>query len=561
MTEARSGLAATSTTTSSRSEHILSWLEHPDSEHPVRFSDGHGSWTRYSYAALAAGARRNAQRLRAAGIGSGDIVLLIGSNTPSFVMSLYGVLHAGATPSIVAPALPAELAARLENIIDTIAPAAVLAAAEHAPGLDGLLRPLGCRVLAEATGDAPMADSAPEPPEVALVQFSSGSTGVPRGVMIPWLALNAQVRAVQDYMSFTFDSRHVSWAPFYHDMGLVGCLLTPLATQAWSAYMPPQEFIGAPHRWLAAISQSGSSGSAIPSFALRHVLRKVSPAHLEGLDLSRWQKVVIGAERVDPDDLDAFYRLLSPAGLRHEALCPAYGLAEATLVVTGVRPDPEEVHTRRIDTGALTPGKPVAFASGDAPLATRLASCGLPFSGMGVEILDPDGRPLPEGTFGEIAVSGEWLAAGYAGKEFTSLGARHSTGDMGFTLEGELYVVGRAGDSIKVQGRWLFAENVQAIAAAASPKPQRTVALLGSLSGQNTAVVIVEDCTAEEASAVGRAVAAKLPGLRVTVLLVPHGTLRRTTSGKPRRRIMWQDLVAAGDSAAHRVWDSAVARA
>jgi hypothetical protein len=98
---------------------------------------------------------------------------------------------------------------------------------------------------------------------------------------------------------------------------------------------------------------------------------------------------------------------------------------------------------------------------------------------------------------------------------------------------------------------------VQAIAAAASPKPQRTVALLGSLPGQETVVVTVEDCTAEEASGVGRSVAAKLPGLRVMVLLVPHGTLRRTTSGKPQRRTMWQDLVVAGDPAAHRVWDSA----
>jgi acyl-CoA synthetase (AMP-forming)/AMP-acid ligase II len=552
-------VAATSTPTPPRFENILSWLDHQGLEQPLRFSDGHGTWTTYSYAAMAAGVRRNAHRLRAAGIGSGDIVLLIGANTPGFVMSLYGVLYVGATPSIVAPVALAEMETRFKNIVDTVSPAALLAAEEHAPSLDYLLRPLGCRVLTEAPTEAPMVDTASEPPEVALLQFSSGSTGAPRAVMVPWLALNAQVRAVQHWLSFTGDSRGVTWVPLYHDMGLVGCLLMPLACGAWSSYMPPQEFIGAPSRWLAEISRSGGTTSAMPSFALGHLLRKLRPAQLEGLDFGSMQSLIIGAERVDPDDLDAFYRLLSPFGLRHRALLPAYGLAEATLAVTGVRPDPEEIHTQLVDTGALEPGKPVTFPSGDARLATRLTSCGRPLGGMGVEILTTDGSPLSEGMFGEIAVSGEWMAAGYLDKDFTPFDGRHRTGDMGFIFDGELYVVGRAGDSIKVRGRWLFAEDVQAIAAAASAKPQRTVALLGSLSGQDmVVVVIVEDCTVEDASVLGRAVAAKLPGLRVTVLLVPHGTLRRTTSGKPKRRAMWQYLVIAGDLSAHRVWDSAV---
>jgi acyl-CoA synthetase (AMP-forming)/AMP-acid ligase II len=561
MTATPSRMAATSTTAPPRFEHILSWLEHPGLEHPIRFSDGHGTWTRYSYATLAAGVRRNAHRLRAAGIGSGDIVLLIGGNTPAFVMSLYGVLHAGATPSVLAPAAPAEMDTRLRNIVGTVAPAALLATEEQTPFLDGLLRPLRCRVLTEATEDTPMADTAPEPPEVALVQFSSGSTGVPRGVQIPWPALNAHVRALHDWLSVTGDSRLVSWVPFYHDMGLVGCLLMPLARGAGCSYMPPQEFIGAPARWLAEISEFGGTASAIPSFALSHMLRKLRPAHLEGLDLGSMHSLIIGAERVDPDVLDEFHRLLSPFGLRHEALRPAYGMAEATLAVTGVRPDPEEIHTVLVDTEALEPGKPVTFPADDTRLAPRLTSCGRPLGGVGVEILDAGGSPLPEGMFGEIAVRGEGLAAGYLGKELTSFGDRHRTGDMGFLLDGELYVVGRAGDGIKVRGRWLFAEDVQVIAAGASPKPQRTVALLGSLSGQDTVVVTVEDCTAEEASVVGRSVAAKLPGLRVAVLLMPHGTLRRTTSGKPRRQVMWQDLVMTGGRSAHRVWDSATDRA
>ncbi|MFC5747677.1 AMP-binding protein [Actinomadura rugatobispora] len=560
MTAATTGPAATGTTADPRFEHLLSWVEHPGLEQAIRFSDGHGTWTGRSYAALAAGVRRNAHRLRAAGIGSGDIVLLVGGNTPGFVMSLYGVMHAGATPSIVAPAGPAELDARLRDVIGTVGPAALLLTREQAPFLDGS-GPLGCRVLTEAAEDDPMADGAPEPPEVGLVQFSSGSTGVPRGVQIEWRALNAQVRALHDWLSITGDSRVVSWVPFHHDMGLVGCLLMPLARGAGASYMPPQEFIGAPARWFAEISRSGGTASAIPSFALGHVLRKLRPAHLEGVGLGSLESLIIGAERVAPDALDAFHRLLSPFGLRHDSLLPAYGMAEATLAVTGVRPDPAAIGTRLVDTESLEPGKPVSFADRGARLATRLISCGRPLRGVEVEILDADGAPLPEGAFGEIAVGGESLAAGYAGKEFTPLGDRHRTGDMGFALDGELYVVGRAGDGIKVAGRWLFAEDVQIIAEAAASRPRRTVVLLGTVRGRDTAVITVRNCAAEEAAAVGRAVAAKLPGLRVTVLQVPRGTLLRTTSGKLRRRAMWRSLVMAGDLSAHQVWDSATDRA
>ncbi|MGP4022510.1 AMP-binding protein [Actinomadura sp. 3N407] len=550
-----------------RCEHVLCWLDHPGLDESVHFSDGRGTWTGYSYAALAAGARRNAHLLRTAGIGSGDIVLLIGGNTPGFVMSLFGVLHAGATPSIVAPAVPAELADRLTTIVGTISPAALLAAPEPAPLLDDLLRPLGCRVLAEAPEDAPMDDTAAEPPDVALVQFSSGSTGAPRGVQIPWPTLNAHVRALDDWLSITGASRVVSWMPFFHDMGLVGCLLLPMARGAAAWYLRPEEFIGAPDRWLAEITRVRGTATALPAFAMGHVLRRLRPAQLDKYDLGSLQSLIVGAERVDPDVLDAFHRLLTPLGLPHRALLPAYGMAEATLAVTGIRPSPEKITTRVVDMEALEPGKPVTFAAGDARLdddprpSVRLISCGRPLAGVGVQILDDGGAPLPEGVFGEIAVSGDGLAAGYLERELVPFGDRHRTGDMGFILGGELYVVGRAGDAIKVRGRWLFADDVQTIAAAASPKPQRTVALLGSLSGQDTAVVTVEDCTAEEAAAVGRAVAAKLPGLRVTVLLTPHGTLQRTTSGKPRRRAMWQDLVAAGAPSAHRVWDSAADRA
>ncbi|MFF8616540.1 AMP-binding protein [Streptomyces sp. NPDC015350] len=538
--------------------HMLSWLEAPPAERGLRFSDGHGTWTSHSYTDMAEQVRRNAHRLRRAGIGSGDVVLLLGQNTIGFVTSLYGILHAGATPAIVAPAGPDAMVGRLRSAIDAVRPAALLATADHASLLEGVAGPLGCRVLAEAP-DGPLDDGASELPEVALIQFSSGSTSDPRGVQLPWSALNTHVFGIHEWLSVDRDSRVVSWLPFYHDMGLVGCLLMPLAGGISASYMTPQEFIGHPLRWLQEMSGSGGTACAVAAFSLGHILRRVRPEQLAGLDLSRVRSVIVGAERIDPDVLDAFHRLLAPSGLSHGTLLPAYGMAEATLAVTGLRPDPREIRTQLVDTGALEMGKPVPVAAVGEPSATRIVSCGTPLPGIGVDVLDADGDPLPEGVFGEIAVRGYSLATGYRKGGLTAFGDRHRTGDMGFVVDDELYVVGRAGDGVKENGRWLFAEDVQGLAAAASPRPQRTVALLGSLSGANAAVVVMEDCTADEASGTGRSVAARLPGLRVVVLLVPHGTLRRTTSGKPRRRAMWQELVMSGDLESRTVWDSAKA--
>ncbi|MFI0514225.1 AMP-binding protein [Streptomyces sp. WSLK1-5] len=535
--------------------HMLSWLENPPEQH-ISFSDGRGTSTAHTYAAVALGARRNSLLLRRAGIGSGDVVLVPGQNTLGFVTSLYGVLHAGATPAIIAPVGPAALPGRLRDVIGAVGPAALLATRDHASFLAGIAGQEGCEVLVEAD-EGPASEAAPEPPEVALIQFSSGSRGDPRGIQIAWPALNTHIDGIRRWLSTTADSHVAGWIPFYHDMGLVGTLLHPLAAGCGASFMPPQEFIGDPLRWLRLLSSSGATESAVPAFSLNHVTRRVRQEQLEGLDFSRLESLVIGAERIDPNVLDAFHALLAPHGLSHGALLPAYGLAEAVLAVTGVRPDPHEVHTLLVDVGVLEVGKPVSAPASDSTTGTRLVSCGGTLDEVDVDILDTDGSPLSEGVFGEIAVRGKALATGYLQRGLTAFDGRHRTGDMGFTRDGELYVVGRAGDGIKVNGRWLFAEDVQILAAEASPKPQRTVALLGAMSGGDTAVVVMEDCTAEETSAVGRFVAARLPGTRVLALLVPRGGLRRTTSGKPRRGAMWRELVMSGDlPASGLVWDS-----
>jgi acyl-CoA synthetase (AMP-forming)/AMP-acid ligase II len=188
----------------------------------------------------------------------------------------------------------------------------------------------------------------------------------------------------------------------------------------------------------------------------------------------------------------------------------------------------------------------------------ELTSCGRPVGAVEVAIVGTDGRPLPEGSFGEISVHGASVATGYLDDERPFEGVLR-TGDMGFVLDGELYVVGRAGDSIKRNGRWIFAEDVEQIAIAASLQPQHTLALLGTVYGQESAVIVLGGRRAEsEAQNVGRTVASRLPGLRVLVVRVPKAHIKRTTSGKPQRRTMWAALLT-GDSLPHFTWDSATA--
>jgi acyl-CoA synthetase (AMP-forming)/AMP-acid ligase II len=528
----------------------------------MHFSDGCGDWTLTSYAALATKVRQVACQLVEGEVGSGDVVLVIGQNSIEFVAMFYGVLYVGATPATIPLPMPfsglEEYSRRLANILDTLEPAAILVSSDIAAVVDGIAACRSRQVLTETKSDAPVARTSPVMGDSGLIQFSSGSSGSPRGVRISRNALNTNVMAISQWLPFGPDDRSVCWVPFYHDMGLIGCLLMPAASAANAWYMRPEEFIRSPLHWLQAIAAKGGTASAVPSFSLSHILRRVRSTELKGLDLSTLHSLVIGAERVAPATLNDFYLLLKPFGLAYSALLPAYGLAEATLAVTGIRAHSSQIPTRLVNPSALTVGEPIDFSAAPAAPSMELTSCGRPISRVEVAIVGADERPLPEGRFGEISVHGDSVATGYLDDERPFEGVLR-TGDMGFVLDGELYVVGRVGDSIKRNGRWTFAEDVEQIAIAASAQPQHTVALLGTVYGQDSAVIVLGGSRAEsEAEDVGRTVASRMPGLRVLVVRATKTRIKRTTSGKPRRRAMWRELMI-GDSPPHFTWDSAAA--
>ncbi|WFE97459.1 AMP-binding protein [Micromonospora sp. WMMD987] len=515
----------------------LGWLDRPDERRGIRFAEPDGSWRLWSYAELATLSRRYAAALRDAGVGAGDVVSIVETTGPRFVGLLFGSMLAGAAASPVAPPPPfgdrERWAGHLRGVLrastprlvvhdPTLSLVAEVCAGEGVPAYDGE------GLLTGAVADR----RTPEPGGLALVQFTSGSSGLVRGVRVPHPALAATVAGIQRWLRMTPDDPTASWLPVHHDMGLVGCLLAPVATGADLWLMSPGDFVRRPLRYLECFGVRGARLTALPAFGLDHIVRRVPRSALAGMDFSGWRAVIVGAERIRPALLAEFARFTAPHGLRREALLPAYGLAEATLSVTGLP----------LDTGWRT----VTVEQGE------VVGCGRPLAGARVTVVNDDGRSVADGTVGEIVVRGPAVAAGYlpADADGSASGTRLvdgelRTGDAGFLDDGELFVLGRLGDGVKVRGRMLLAEDVEATATAACGAPVgRITALLGQVGDAPRVVLLLvrpEPGWLPTARAAAEAVAEGVP---VTSLVVPAGAVARTSSGKPRRRLMWQDHLA-----------------
>lgn len=552
-----------------RSNGVLGWFEDPSDDRGLRFARRRGEgWDFCSYRRLRDLSVRMVARLRAVGVGRGDVVMLSCPTSLDFVVGFFGALLAGATPSPIAPPTGFKneegYRERLAWAARAVMPRAFVTLADMAPGLAEVASSFDCAVLtdvlSEEDSDGAPADGYEVPlPEIALIQFSSGSTGAPRGVRISLDALNANVSAIHQWLNYTESDSLATWLPLYHDMGLIGCLLGPMAAGTDVSLMPPEQFIRSPIRWLNCFADGGATTTATPTFGLSHVLQRTRPEQLEDMSFSGWRTLIIGAERVDPTVVNAFLRLVEPRGFNPHGVLPAYGLAEATLAVTGST-HRELVRTITVDSESLRFGQVVDTASSTATGQT-LVGCGRPLPGMRVEIVDEERRPVAERVLGEVVVTGPSISEGYVGgPDSTGFGGVLRTGDAGFMHDDELFVVGRVGDSIKQFGRWLFAEDVERVASQASRPPSRIIALLGDLAGQGTVAVVVEGPSADAAARIGPVVANHVPHARVLMLAAPAGWVNRTTSGKPMRRVMWEKAAADGHGGAAVLWDSVVAR-
>jgi acyl-CoA synthetase (AMP-forming)/AMP-acid ligase II len=536
---------------------LLSWLENPDAARGIYFARPGEGWDHWSYPQLAALANRAAWGLREAGIGPGDRVVLIGLPGPWLVAALFGSLLTGSTVSLLSCPRTFGPDGRYQDYL-----AAVLAAAR--PGLvacdERLLEVLSHPASASAVrvtvslerlasgGDPSRPPPPPARPGLALAQFTSGSTGPPRGVGVSLDALAANITAIRNWLGISGADSTASWLPLHHDMGLTGCLLTSVTagTDLW--LMRPEDFIRSPLRYLRCFAVGGATLSAMSAFGVGYVVRRVAPASLAGLDFADWRAVIVGAERIDPLTLTRFHELLGPHGLPPSAPLPAYGLAEGTLAVTGQALG-GQWEDLEIDPGSVAPGRRVVARRP----GQRVTSCGRPLGGVTVSIVDPDRAALPDRTVGEIAVCGPAVATGYldvtgpcpaASGPTSFAGGTLYTGDAGFMHRGQLYVLGRLGDSVKIRGRTLFADAVESTLTRAGVNAARQATAVGLWRDQPAVVAVLENVTLAEGDVAAQAMRSCGEGAVLVLIQAPAGAVPRTSSGKPRRQELWRRFLA-----------------
>ncbi|MFD4141307.1 AMP-binding protein [Streptomyces sp. NPDC058572] len=531
---------------------LLDWLDEASAERGLYYANRDDGWDFWSYRDLADLVLRTAAALRAGGVGQGDVVALVQRSSPGFAAGFFGALAAGATPCSIAPPFAFQRADEYEkhagHLLGTVRPRAVVCDDESLERIRkiaaeaGLDEPVTFDEL--VAGARPLERPMPLP-ETALLQFTSGSSGFSRGVEISADALRTNLTGMRRWLGCKPELPAVSWLPVHHDMGLVGFLLNVVVTGFDGWMMQPDDFIRSPLRYLRCINDQGVAMTAMPNFGLSYILRRVRPADLEGLRFDSVRCVIIGAERVDPQVLRDFHALLGPHGLDRGALLPAYGSAEATLAVTGLPPG-EGWATREPDYGDA------------ASLAgTAVVGCGRPLEGRTVTIVSEDGEVLPDGQVGEIVVSGVSIASGYVGDtgsaSGTSLGGQGlRTGDAGFRCDGQLFVIGRLGDGLKVSGKMVFAESLETLMHQRGVPERRVAVLLGVRDGVPTGVAVFAGVRPGWREIAHEVLSEWLGDAELLAVEVPRGGIAVTSSGKPRRRVIWKAVCAGWFSEATR---------
>ncbi len=526
------------------------------------FLDRDGSQTSLTYAGLDTRSRAVASALQQVGM-RGERALLLFPQGLEFLTAFYGCLYAGvaAVPCYPPSMMGSPHGARLKQVTAIAADAdisAVLCSADvrdlraQVRGHDRLRTAVWLSPDAVPDEDANAFQVLPRKREdLAFIQYTSGSTATPKGVMGTHVNLLHNLKMLRALAPDT-EVEVVSWLPLYHDMGLIGVVLGALFATAPCTLMRPLDFLQQPLRWLQTISGRENVISGGPNFAYDLCVQKTTPQEREALDLSGWIHAFNGAEPIRSHTLEAFVRAFKSSGFRPSAFLPGYGLAEATLMVTARRS--AEPLVRTVDGVALESGRVVTATGGGR--ARSLVGCGVPWLDERVLIVDPETcMPCPPDRVGEIWVSGPHIATGYWNrKEETAAtfdahlantgdGPFLRTGDAGFLREGELFVTGRLKDLIIIRGRNYYPQDIEATAEQAHPAlmPSFAAAFSAELGRQERLVVVQAmssmnldvDAIAE---CIRRAVTREHEVEVYAVVLVTPGQVPKTTSGKIQRR-------------------------
>jgi fatty-acyl-CoA synthase len=512
-----------------------------------------------SFREIHAETSRRGAALLARGLVKGDRLALVIPDGDEFVLSFLGAVMAGIVPVPMYPQLSFK---NVESYHDTVAHIT------RASGAKALLTTTATRAFVEpvlakvptlenlwtveevASTPAPKAlDATIEPSDLAFLQFTSGSTSRPKGVMVTHANLAANSEAFMIFglgKDSSFD-KGVSWLPLFHDMGLIGFVIGPLFTDIPVVFLPTASFVRSPRIWLDTIHKHRGTITYAPNFAFALVAKRIKEKDIGALDLSCMRITGCGAEPIQPKTLREFATKLAPAGFDPRSLIPSYGMAEATLAIT-FSPHGKGMHTDKVDPKGLQARE---ARPSDAEDANELVSCGFPFPGHELQIVDEEGRKLGERQVGQIITRGPSVSSGYYQETELTQGCWKGgwlyTGDLGYLEGGRLYICGRIKDIIIIRGRNFYPQDIEWVASEL-PGVRRgnVVAFSIEVEGEERLVVCAEAFQADAAGlteAISAAVTEKL-GLSVhRVEIVPQGTLPRTSSGKPQRRKTRQMLL------------------
>ena len=490
------------------------------------------------------------------GMGPGDKVAIMLPTGRGFFAAFYGALYAGCVPvPLYPPVRPSQIEdhmRRIAGIVDN-AQAAMLITIDQAKPLSHLLR-AQCESLRKALTVADLSVPGAQPPspklgpaDIAFLQYTSGSTGNPKGVMLTHANLLANLRAMQRASGITSADTFVSWLPLYHDMGLIGACMGSLYVGFRLVLMSPLAFLARPGRWLQTIHRHRATVSAAPNFAYELCASKLDERDLDGLDLSCWRLAYNGAEPVSPDTLEHFAARLGRCGFSRAAMTPVYGLAESS-VGLAFPPLGRGPLVDRVDRDALTRSGVARSAPADDRNALRIVSSGLPLPGHEIRIVDAGGRELPERAQGRVQFRGPSATGGYfRNPEATARlfdGQWLNTGDMGYIAAGELYLTGREKDIIIRAGHNIYPQELEEAVCNVRGVRKGGVAVFPATdarAGTERLVILAE--TRESSAAERSRILAEINSLAVDlagmpaddIVLAPPRTVLKTSSGKLRR--------------------------
>jgi acyl-CoA synthetase (AMP-forming)/AMP-acid ligase II len=498
-----------------------------------------------------------AQRmLEAEGIEPGEVVLLILQHSKELIYSYFGTILHGAIPSIM-PYLteklqPERYRADLEALISITKPSAIFTYREFEPEVRAALKEgdsVRSVMIADDAGEGgtPVFDlNRRQPEDIVLLQHSSGTTGLQKGVALSHQAVLNQITTYADVLHIADDDVIVSWLPLYHDMGLIAGFLMPILYGLPIVLMSPFDWVRAPQRLMHAISDYQGTLVWLPNFAYNFCAKKIRPRHIEGVDLSSWRAVINCSEPMRHESHQLFLEAFRPYGFRESAIATSYAMAENTFAVTQGGID-EPVSIDPVDRHSLQVERIARPAMEDQPII-NMVSAGPPIPNTEVKIIDPDGNALPDRHIGEITLRSNCMLTEYYHRPQTTEKAFwngwYLTGDYGYMLNGEVYITGRKKDLIIVGGKNIYPQDLERIAMTVpGVHPGRVVAfgIFSKRVGTEQVVIVAEVDTddADEKKRIADEIRQTVTQGSAVALrhvhLVEEGWIIKTSSGKTAR--------------------------